>query len=177
MNASKILPVAFILLIPVFILHQDRVCAQYGLGIFDHYSEILHGANITYLNGPMITHNRSREYSAILWPGAIVVTENGDTVWVEKVTMYAVENGALYVDVQAVPPAVLVFRDRKAVLWERPSTVQDLPELAWLDLQNKPAVVSYWRLITFLLSIIEGVLIFWVSIRFIRSLAPSFTVL
>ncbi len=172
MNARKILPVAFILLIPAYILLQDRVCAKYGLGIFDHYSEILHGANITYLNGPMITHNRSRDYSAILWPGAIVVADNGDTVRVEKVTKYAVENGALYVYVQATPPAVLVFRDREAVLWERPSLVQDLPELSWLDLQHKPAVVSYWRLITFLLSIIEGVLILWVLIGFIRSHAP-----
>lgn len=146
------------LLIPVFALVQDHRAARYGNGVFSHYAELAHGAYLTYINSTLITHGSTNDYAAIIWPGSTLTTEEGDTIMITKVKRYAVDQGDLYLAVESPLDRILVFASPEAVQEARPTTMITSSPLVWFDLEDKPFLVYYWRLIILILFLIEAAL-------------------
>lgn len=168
MKLWKALPTALLVLIPSFVIVQDYRSARYGNGVFSHYTELAHGAHLTYINGSLITQGRANDFSAIVWPGSELTTAEGDTIRITKVLRYATGQGGLYLAVESTPPTMLVFTSPVDVQRAEPKTVHDAPPLEWIDLENKPALVYYWRVIVIVLLLLEAAIAVWIVGRFLR---------
>lgn len=168
MTLRKVLGTA-VLLIPAFVFVFDYHSARYGNGVFRHYAELAHGANLTYINGSMITLGRSRDYRAIIWPNAKLTTAEGDTISITKVTGYGISPIGLFVGVKSSPQTSLLFTDDDDVEQALPKTTMDHPPLEWIDLEHKPLLVYFWRLVVPLLLLVEAALLIWLTWSFARS--------
>lgn len=165
--------VLLLFLIPTFAVLQDANCAKYGNGFLKRYKEIYHGAYITYINGAMLTHGKERDFAAIIWPDMTLHTTNGDTLLVEKLTKYALNQDRLLVGVKAPSPTIIEFPSQEAIIAQRPTVLQSMPEAQWVDLEQKPLLVYFWRPIVLLLIAVEVGLLVWTVLQLFRRAASS----
>jgi len=162
-----------LVLIPTFVVLQDGNCAKYGNGFFTQYKKIYHGVYITYINGTMLTHGKDRDFAAIIWPDMVLVTSDGDSLPVERMTKYSVNQGRLLVQVKSTSPTTVAFSSQEEVMGPRPMALRSTPDVPWVDLEKKPLLVYFWNPIVLLLIICEtGLLILAVLLLFRSRLPP-----